>query len=193
MSYGLMVYAVDIDKCISAIGSKDEKLGRMIRGRFKKELARADEWFSSELKRGVPPLGTAIKNLIEGIEIPREHGFQYRYAFKVIVEHFGKFQTNDMFCPCHIDLFDEVEAQLKKMNAPEEFSIYRLAYHAPVQIPVDDFPGMGSIPAALCRQASQDIDWSQPASNDMARTLGNIRSWLNNANEKNWGLIGFYH
>ncbi len=46
MSYGFMVWAVDTARLQQVAGSKDEKLRRMIGGRFKRELADLDDMFS---------------------------------------------------------------------------------------------------------------------------------------------------
>ena len=40
MGYGLMVYAVELDKVRAAVGSDDEMIRRVIGGRFKRDIAR---------------------------------------------------------------------------------------------------------------------------------------------------------
>ena len=43
MSYGFTVWSVDTIKLRQVPGSKDDKLRRMIGGRFKRDLARLDD------------------------------------------------------------------------------------------------------------------------------------------------------
>jgi hypothetical protein len=90
MSYGLMVYSVSLEKIREVCGSGDEKLVRMMGGRFRNEVQRADEYFEDEISSGAPKRLEAVRQLVMGEVLDQRYGFQYAYAYKLLVEHFGK-------------------------------------------------------------------------------------------------------
>lgn len=148
MGYGFMVWAVDTAKLAAVAGSKDEKLRRMIGGRFKRDLASLDDLFEHDIAAGRPNTYEALRQIIDGAIPEGAQGGIYYYAFKLIVEHFGKPLDNSMVYPWNSPEFDLIDKALADMNVP--FQMSRLhGLGLPVKLPYpDDFPMTGWIDAA---------------------------------------------
>lgn len=112
MSYGLMVYSVDINKLISVCGSQDDALRRTISGRFKRDIASTNDQLAYSNERGEPSVFMAIQHLIMGNDKTLD-GALYACAFEYINRHFGKFLDNNLFYPCSMNfLTEEVNSHL---------------------------------------------------------------------------------
>lgn len=66
MSFALMPFVVDLDVLHASIGSKDDKLRRMIGGRFRQHLTHFDSRFDHLIEDGGPPIYEAIRAVIDG-------------------------------------------------------------------------------------------------------------------------------
>jgi len=108
MGYGFMIWAVDTDKLQQVAGSKDEKLRRMIGGRFKRDIARLDDMFDN------PNTYEALRQIIDGSIPEGARGGVYSYAFKLLVEHFGKFQDNGCVYPWNSPDFTDLDKAIRR-------------------------------------------------------------------------------
>ena len=84
MGYGVMAYAVDIDKVRALCGSGDNQTRRAVCGRFRADISRSNDWFDLSDDRGAPNIFTAIEHLVMGGDKPLD-GYLYGYAFKYVV------------------------------------------------------------------------------------------------------------
>lgn len=200
MGYGLMVYAVELDKARAAVGSDDEKLRRSIGGRFKRDIAAADSWFSSEIEGGCPPRYEALRHLIHGTPRVEGYAFQYAYAFKLIVEHYGRFLHNDSFMPISFDHLERVNAQLRALGVTA-IDVESLAYfRPPVELPrPDDFPGVGYLELETLREGLAQFEAVAAgaiegiADSFMQGSVENVRQWCQSCVQQGRGLVSFYH
>lgn len=189
MGYGFMIWAVDTNKLQQVAGSKDEKLRRMIGGRFKRDIARLDDMFDS------PNTYEALRQIIDG-EIPEgARGGVYAYAFKLLVEHFGKFQDNGCVYPWNSPDFKNIDSALAEMGVPFKFGTFQWS-DLPVKLPSpDDFPCTGwvnpdkvkEIDAALAKATYSGTD------SEVSDVINAMRGWFRNAASKDWGLVSYYH
>ena len=94
-----MPYVVDLDVLNGSVGSKDDKLRRMIGGRFRQHLTHFDSQFDHLIEGGGPPIYEAIRAVIDGGPFDERYGVMYNYAFKWICEFHGRFLDNSDFSP----------------------------------------------------------------------------------------------
>lgn len=143
MSLSLSPYLVDLDKARGAIGSKDEKLRRMIGGKFKNDMSRADDWFSHEIGNGAPSRYDALRAVIDGGPFDEKYGFQYGYAYEMICGFFGKHLYNNPFSPFRGDWLGQVDAGLARLGITA-VEVGEFTYSPPSPLPLPEgFPGYG--------------------------------------------------
>jgi len=190
MGYGLAVYAVDLDAVAAACGSGDDKVRRMISGRFRRDIYSTNDQLGWSNDRGADSVFEAIRHLIMGADDMRLPGAMYGYAYKYIIEFHGRFLANDRFMPARQSWVSEtIQPQLAAAGVA--LNLDALYYGgAPVSFPSpDDFPGYGcwrrdAIAAAL------PILRAQP---DLSPELAQIADWLSQAAAENKDLAAFYH
>jgi hypothetical protein len=193
MSYGFMVYSVDLDKFTAAFGSKDDKLRRMISGRFKGEFKSYDE----DRDEGALPLRDALRQLIMGDALDPRSGSTYAYACKLVCEHFGKFMPNAPLLPIRLQFIDDVDDALREMGVFEVVSLSKLAYRGlPLDLPPpDDFPMTGHMTSAEVRIARERLDAATYGGDhrDIAEAIDCIRDWLQAASDRGHAMVSFVH
>ncbi|HVH98665.1 MAG TPA: hypothetical protein VM869_08140 [Enhygromyxa sp.] len=198
MSYGLMVYSVNLDHVVTAVlGSNDDALLRTILQRFRTDLQQLAEWFEDEIEDGAPTPAEAVGALIRG-EALEDYGFMYAYAFELIVRHFGRPLDNGPFYPCDTEFLEDVDAALADLGAPDELLTESLQYgDLPVELPPpDDFPGSGHWPASLVATAHAQIgDAEVPDTLDesVAEAVTAVQGWLREAASRGEAIVGFYY
>jgi len=189
MGYGFMIWAVDTNKLQQVAGSKDEKLRRMIGGRFKRDIARLDDMFDT------PNAYEALRQIIDGTIPEGARGGVYAYAFKLLVEHFGKFQDNNCVYPWNSPEFGPIDAALSEMGVPFKFG--RLQWSdLPVKLPSpDDFPCTGWVSPDDVKTVHEALSKATYAGNDshVRELIDAMRGWFRNAADKGWGLVSYYH
>lgn len=193
MGYGFMAFSVDVEKLKQVAGSKDEKLVRMIGGRFKDKIRRRDEWNDDG-----PGLKVLLAQIVNGepLEDPRRH--LYAYAFELLVEHFGKFLDNGAIYPFSMDYIDQVDAAFKQMGVSDVVSLSRFWTRGlPVPLPrPDDFPGTGYMTADEVATANERLRGApEPTSGDpdVVDAVACVRGWLAAAAAANRGIVAYYY
>ncbi len=161
MSLSLTTYLVDLTRLRATIGSRDDKLRRQICGRFKDELARADDYFSGEIAAGAPTRRDAVKAVFEGGPFDKRYGFQYGYAYELICRHFGKYLDNNCFSPYRGSWLEDVDAGMKQLGI-SAVKVSTFMYGGPPDpLPrPDDFPGHGEWSETQCRDLVAQWDAS---------------------------------
>jgi hypothetical protein len=151
MSHGFMVWSVDTSKLRQVPGSKDDKLRRMIGGRFKRDLAALDDLFDHQIAAGGPNTYEALRQIVDGtIPAGVQNGAIYRYAFKLIVEHFGTFLDNSAVYPWRGE-FGDIDDALADVGLPFKLGTF-YGTDLPVDLPrPDDFPLSGWVDEAAVR------------------------------------------
>src|SRR5262245_28863046 len=109
MSYGFMVWAVNIDALKRASGSKDDTLRRTITERFASKLAHLNDVFED----AETSVEEALQQIIDGTIPEGVRGGQYAYAFELLVEHLGAFLDNRAVCPWSSPEFEPVDGALE--------------------------------------------------------------------------------
>ena len=195
MGYGFMVWAVDTNKLRQVAGSKDEKLRRMIGGRFKRDLASLDELFEDSIASGGPNTYEALRQIIDGTVPEGARGGIYSYAFKLLVEHFGKALDNSAVYPWSSPDFGPVNAALKKLDVPFDVEdLYGVSL--PVKLPLpDDFPLTGWVDEAAVKRIAAAFEGATDTGGD-AQTVDIVkcvRGWFRDAAAQGRGLVSYYH
>ncbi len=198
MSYALTPYVVDLDVLHSALGSKDDKLRRMIGGRFKKHLDFDDSQFDSIIEEGGPTIRDAIRAVIEGGPFDDRHGTMYGYAYKWICEFHGRAQFNNDFSPMRSEWLEVVDEGLKDLGVSaisvEEFSFGGL----PSPIPAPDFlPGYGEWSLAECQEALAQWEAATGEAKsslepEVLRAAESCLDWCRNATAAGRGVVAFF-
>jgi hypothetical protein len=198
MSYCLMAYAVRFDRVQPVFGSGDDKLRRMICGRFKSRLAQRAESFSNEIGNGAPSPFDAVRALIMGPVPEKGHGNMYAYAYETIIEHHGRFLDNGAFSSMRWAHMDAVEEGFKRTGLDSALpfgDLYRgkalCAFPPP-----DDFPSMGYwSPEQVISGRNRFGEITVPGDIDtsVAESLAAVRGWVNSAGAKGEGIISFYY
>ena len=195
MGYGFMVWAVDTDKLKQVAGSKDEKLRRMIGGRFKRELASLDDLFKHAIAAGGPNTYEALRQIIDGTIPEDARGGIYAYAFQLIVEHFGRFLDNGAVYPWNSPDFSAVDGALEKMSVPFKVSsLY--GFSLPVKVPSpDDFPSAGWVTPRKVKEVHEAFSQAKKVKMDAGakEIVDCVRGWFEAAATANRGLVSYYH
>lgn len=189
MGYGVMAYAVDIDKLVALCGSGDDRTRRMVSGRFRERISQLNLDLDWSNERGQPSVFEAIRHLVMGDEKTLD-GAMYGYGLKFIVEFLGQALDNAPFYPCPArHLSETVDPQLAQAGATIRMT--DLAFGgAPVPIPLpDDFPAIGHWTA---EQVSANVEPLRTATGASAE-LKTIVAWLDQAVASGQGIVGFYH
>jgi len=190
MGYGLMVYAVDLNAVTSACGSGDDKLRKMISGRFRERIASTNSQLDWSNERGEDSVFEAIRHLIMGDEKMPLPGAMYGYAYKYIVEHHGTVLDNDHFLPAPMSwMMEKVDPQLRALGLGLLVSDLAMA-GSPVDFPrPSDFPSFGywersSIPRTLRVLKAARL---------LSPELQQVKGWLETASADKRDLVAFYH
>jgi hypothetical protein len=195
MGYGFMVWSVDTDKLRQVTGSKDEKLRRMIGGRFKRDIAQLDELFEDSTQGGGPNTYEALRQIVDGAIPEGASGAIYSYAFKLLVQHFGTFLDNSAVYPWSSPDFGPLHAALAAMSVP--FKMDTLQFSGlPVKLPhPDDFPCTGWLDAAEVQKVNEAFGKAPSVAMDSetAHILACVRGWFSAAAAKKRGLVSYYH
>jgi hypothetical protein len=197
MSYSLSLYLVDLEKVRGAIGSGDDKLRRMIGGRFKAALAHADEWFRSEIESGAPTRYEAVKAVIDGGPYDAAHAFQYGYAYQTICEFYGRFLDNSAFSPFRGDWLETVDEGLAELGIGVRVTDFMYG-SVPSELPrPDHLPCYGEWSPQECARALAEWEATTTEQRDALdpEVLAAIRScveWTREAQARpGWGVAGF--
>jgi len=198
MSYGVMAYAVRFEKVKPVFGSGDDKVRRMICGRFKADLARQEQYFSTEIASGAPSPFDAVRALLMGGVPDKGHGFMYAYAYEKVIEHFGRFLPNGAFSSIRWSFMEAVEESFKKTGLDEALPFRDLyigralcAFPTP-----DDFPCIGywtpeQVVAGHKRFA--EIEIPNDIESYVKDALLEVRGWVASAGPKGEGIVSFYY
>ncbi|CAM5500320.1 hypothetical protein GCM10010329_72920 [Streptomyces spiroverticillatus] len=199
MSYSLSLYLVDPSTVRSAVGSGDDKLRRMIGGRFKSRMAHDDQWFASEIAEGAPTRYEALRAVIAGGPFEEPSAFQYTYAYQMVCEFHGRFLDNSSFSPFRGSWLEEVEKGMAAlgMTAVELTDFSYGSPPSPLPRPVE-VPGYGEWSAADCAEALRQWRASTPEQRDrlddeVLRAVESVVGWLEAAEAKEGaGVVGFF-
>ena len=200
MGFALTLYVTPLDRVHAAVGSRDDKLRRMISGRFKDDMARTDRFLSSAIEAvGAPSMHDALRAVIEGGPFERAHAFQYYYAYERICRHFGKYLNNNDFSPFRGDWLAQVDAGFAALGVDmvEVSAFMHGAPPAPLPRP-DDLLGYGEWTQSRCRQALAQYDASAAEARSQLppRVRDAIEScvgWMRAARaEASLGVVGFF-
>lgn len=195
MGYGFMVWAVDTTKIKQVVGSKDEKLRRMIGGRFKRDVASLDDLFEHDIAAGRPNTYEALRQIIDGAIPEDARGAVYAYAFRLLVQHFGKPLDNAAVCPWNSPDFKPIDAALAAMNVPFKVSSF-YGFSLPVKLPYpDDFPSTGWASNNDVREINAAFNEAPKVEMDAetADIVACVRGWFRDAQALSRGLVSYYH
>ncbi|MFD3683792.1 hypothetical protein ACFWTE_03070 [Nocardiopsis sp. NPDC058631] len=196
MSYALMTYVVDLDTLHSSIGSKDDKLRRMIGGRFKQHLAHFDSQFDHT---DGPSIRDAIRAVIEGGPFDERHGAVYGYAYKWICEFHGRALHNGDFSPMRAGWLETVDEGLSELGVTA-VGVAEFGYgRAPSPVPAPDFlPCYGEWSLAECQKALEQweaVTGERRAALDSSvlEAAESCMDWCRSAVAVGRGVAGFFH
>ena len=198
MSMGLSVYLVDLRVARDAIGSGDVKLRRMIGGRFKRQIASADEQFSHEIEQGAPSRYEALRAVIEGGPFDDRYGFQYGYAYQLVCEFYGKALFNNDFSPYRGSWLEDVDAGLAQLGI-KAVELTEFTYGSPPSpLPRPEWvPEYGEWSPEECREAlaqweSTTPDQRQAVDREVREAIESCVGWFREAQKKDgFGIAGF--
>jgi hypothetical protein len=195
MSYALMTYVVDLHALHSSVGSKDDKLRRMIGGRFKQHLAHFDSQFDH---LDGPSVHEAIRAVIDGGPFDSRYGTMYGYAYEWICQFHGRALFNNDFSPMRAEWLETVDEGLTELGVTAvsvgEFGFGR----TPSPIPAPDFlPCYGEWSTTECQKALEQ--WETFADERKAALDPYVRKaaescmdWCNTAATAGRGIAGFF-
>ncbi len=197
MSRALTIYLVDLATARAAVASHNDKLRRMIGGRFKEDFARADHWFSGEIAQGAPTRHDALKAVIEGGPFLDRQGFQYGYAYEMIVRHFGKYLNNNAFSPFRGDWLEQVDRGLAALKLSVRVTAFYGTPPSPIP-PPDEVPGYGEWSHEQCAQGLVEWDATtteqrQAVDPEVLSAITDCVEWMRATRAKpGLGVAGFF-
>ncbi|MEU0490087.1 hypothetical protein ABZ249_12725 [Nocardiopsis sp. NPDC006139] len=196
MSYALTAYVVDLDVLHASVGSGDDKLRRMIGGRFKQHLEHFDAQFSG---LDLLPVRDAIRAVIEGGPFEPDQGTMYNYAYKWICEFHGRYLDNNDFSPMRAGWPETVDEGLGAVGVTA-VSVAEFGYGRapdPVPAPSDFVPGYGEWSTERCRKALEQWgaadDGAKAALDpDVLQAAESCMGWCRAADAAGRGVAGFF-
>ncbi|MER6996744.1 hypothetical protein [Streptomyces sp. NPDC000410] len=198
MSYGLSLYLVDLATVRGAIASGDEKLRRMMGGRFKRQLAHDDDYFADQIEQGAPTRYEALRAVIDGGPFDERWGFQYGYAYKMVCEFHGRSLFNNHFSPFRGSWLEDVDAGMAELGI-KAVAITDFMYGSvpgPLPSP-QDLPGYGEWSAESCAKALAQWEASTPEQRarldgEVLEAIESCVDWLRQAKAREgYGIAGF--
>jgi hypothetical protein len=191
MSYGFMVWAVNIDTLKRASGSKDDALRRTIAERFASDLARLNDTFDD----AEPNAAEVLQHIIDGTIPEGARGCSYAYAFKLLVDHLGAFLDNRAVCPWSSPDFGHVDRALEAMGVPFTMDVL-YGFSLPVRLPrPDDFPLTGWVDTVTVNAVYDAFSAAPSVNMDLHTTnvVTCVRGWFREAARTGTGLVSYYH
>ncbi|MCX5207144.1 hypothetical protein OG897_37785 [Streptomyces sp. NBC_00237] len=199
MSYSLSLFLVDPAKVRSVIGSGDDKLRRMMGGRFKAEFPRHDDYFASEIEQGAPTRYDALRAVIAGGPFDERFGFQYGYAYEMVCRFHGRWLDNSGFSPFRGSWLETVDEGLQQIGVTAvevtDFNYGSL----PSELPGPEFvPCYGEWSAEDCQKALAQWEASTPEQraeldSEVLEAVETAVGWLKQARERpGAGVVGFF-
>ena len=191
MSYGFVVWAVNIDALKRASGSKDDTLRRTIAERFASDLAQLNEIFED----AETSVDEALQHIIDGTIPEGARGGSYAYAFELLVEHLGVFLDNSAVYPWSSPDFGPVDRALEVMGVPFKMSVL-YDFSLPARLPYpDDFPLTGWVDAVTVKAVCDAFSAAPSVNMDLQTTevVTCIRGWFRDAANRGTGLVSYYH
>lgn len=187
----LEVYSIDERKLEEAVGHGDDKLRRMISGRFRTQIQSANDWSGWSNERGAPSVFEAIRELIMGSKQSIEDQMVYYYAYKFIVRFLGEPLDNSKFCPHRGDYLEEIQDLLRAHNAT--LSLDELTYGGALpglKITPQFFAevGYGYIPREVILNDEQVLSLGGRQQDPLDQIYG----WLLHAKQREHVLVGFF-
>ncbi|MFF5704479.1 hypothetical protein ACFY7H_18540 [Streptomyces sp. NPDC012794] len=200
MSSSLSVYLLDLNATHALVGSRDDALLEIVRERFADDLARADDWFDTEIERGAPTACEALRAVVYGgpFSTDQEHAFQYAYAYKRLCGLTGSFLDNSAFCPYRGDWLAMVDAGLRALGidavSVEDFDFADL----PGGLPYTYTPGCGEWTYEQCVKALEQFEETKRRGHvpllerAVAEAVEDVLGWLRQAGGRpGFGVVGF--
>jgi hypothetical protein len=191
MSYGLMVYAVNIEQLQTVCGGGDLDLYEQILHRFGEEIGtRNYELGLQPYHQSDPTLFDAIQHLIIG-QTKVFDGDVYGYALEYIVRYFGQSMNNAMFYPCDLKILSTTIGD--QLTGVQIDNLVFRGLIAGVPYPID-FPTYGHLKAGEVANATAQLQGVSAyyADRDMDE-LAFIVGWLQYAADRHEGLVGYYY
>jgi hypothetical protein len=199
MSYSLSIYVVELDRVKGAIGSRDDKLRRMIGGRFKAQLTHDDDWFADEIAAGAPTRYEAVRAVVDGGPFDPAYGFQYGYAYQTICQFYGRFVDNRYFSAFRGRWLDHIDDGLATLGI-KAVSVRAFMYHSlPPSLPQpDELPGYGEWTPEQCAEALVQWESTTPpqreeVDHEVLAAIESCVEWIREAQARpGWGIAGFF-
>jgi len=189
-----MAYVVDLDVLNGSIGSKNDKLRRMIGGRFKQYLAGFDQQFDDG-----PVIYEAIRAVIDGGPFDEQYGYKYAYAYKWICEFHGRALDNSDFSPMNAGWLETVDEGLAELGvtAVDLGDLSQGSVPSPIPTPDDTFPGYGEWSLTECQKALEQ--WKSVTEErkttldpEVLDAVESCMGWCETAAAAGRGVAGFF-
>lgn len=190
-----MTYVVDLDVLNGSVGSKNDKLRRMIGGRFKQYLAGFDDQFSDD----GPAIYEAIRAVIDGGPFDERYGHKYAHAYKWICEFHGRALFNNDFSPMKAGWLDTVDEGLAELGvtAVDLGDLSQGSVPSSIPRPDDMFPCYGEWSLAECEKALEQweaVTDERKAALDpeVLEAVESCMDWCKTAAAAGRGVAGFF-
>ena len=213
MSYGIMAYAVSLEKVESALGKSNAKRGLLGRlfgpstdslvEKIKQKSAyrfEQDEEDLDEEDEGQPlTLQQALVDLLDGNDLRSSYGDKYGYALELLCEHFGESLDNSAWSAMRIEWAEQVQEEMTQVGIEENaisLTNHLMFRGSPIQIPgPTDSPAIGFLRNDEIERAANAIDAADLSNmdEDVEESVLQIRAWLRQCKELNSDLVCFYY
>lgn len=110
----ISAYLVDLDQVKGAIGSRDDKLRRMIEDRYRVEFARDDEGEAEYIEDGAPTKAETIRALLDGGPFTENWEHFYARSYEKLCEFHSHWRSGHG--PYHGDWLSEVDSRLEQLG-----------------------------------------------------------------------------
>lgn len=200
MGYGVMAYAVRLERVAGCVGARDPLLLAALLEDFR--TARTIDTLLADAVTGdgePPDAREVLRHLVMDEPARPGLGFAYGYCFQHICDRYGEPLDNSAWYPIGFDFVEEVQAELGRQGVTDDaLSVADLVWGgAPVPLPpIEDFPGIGHLPRARipATLATLDrVDLGRDMDPDIRAGLVGLNRWLTDCVATDRDLVCFYH
>jgi hypothetical protein len=200
MGYGLMVYAVDLERLRREVGCGDAELAASYGAGFTADDRETQDFIDDCLPDGPerPTLADVARQVIMGEPYDERIGFAYGYFLKWLCERHGVSQWNNSLMPIPVDYLSTLDTEFTKAGLlTPEVSIHDLGWGgAPVPVPMGDpWPGIGHLEHEHLAAAAELLAGTPNSDlpEEFHDAAYDLFQMMAHARDDKRSLVGFFH
>ncbi|GAB1639601.1 hypothetical protein [Krasilnikovia sp. MM14-A1259] len=199
MGYGVMAWAVDLDRVRAEIGSGDTTLAQRYGASFTERHPAVQALIDDVTgDRTAITLSEVARHMIMGEPYDERIGFAYGYFLEHLCDLQGTFLDNPRWMPVPVDWCQRVDEALAGAGLlADGFSTFNLVFGgSPVPLPrIDGFPGIGYQEYGSLEEPARLLAGAGAAdiAEEFQDAAYDVFQWLSEAHQSRRSVVAFFH